>query len=102
MNFSKLNLSLSSLPRISYGNRVHASRDWVILLVTSLLVLGGFAVAGTWIFYEGAKADPAQQTAAQKSALSPELLSETDALFEERAAEVLRYRSEYQFVDPAR
>jgi len=101
MNFSKLNLSLSSLPRISYGPRIHPARDWVIVLLVSLVVLAGFVVAGVWLFLQGDAPDPTKQTAAQSAALSPELLSGTDALFEERAQESVRYQREYQFVDPA-
>jgi len=101
MNLSSLNPKLTSLPRISYGSRVRPARDWVVLVVSTIVLLAGLAVFATWEYLEGAKADPILNLPTTSNTISPEALKETEALFAERAAEAQRFQSEYQFVDPS-
>jgi len=102
MNLSSFNVNLSSLPSFSYGSRIRAVRDWVVLVVLTLVLLAGFALWATWEYLEGAKADPISDLPPLPDTITPETLAKTEQLFTERAAEAERYRSEYQFVDPSR
>lgn len=101
MNLSSLTAKLPSLSRFSYGPRIRPVRDWVVLVVLTLLVVAGFAISAAWQYLEGAEADGILPPPLPPETVSPETLAETEALFERRAQEALRYQSEYQFVDPS-
>ena len=89
------------MPKMGYGSRIKPMRDWIILVVVSLLLLGACAVWATWLFMTGASQDMVEGFVSPHLVLSPELLQKTDLLFTERALEASRYQTEYQFVDPS-
>lgn len=91
----------SSLSRFSYGSRIRPVRDWVALIILSLVVLAVFAVLAEWQYLEGAEADALSLPPLPPETVSPDTLAETEAMFDQRAAEALRYQSEYVFVDPS-
>ena len=98
MNLNIRTINLSFLKRLSYGKRVRPARDWLVLII---IALAGFAIAGTWVYLEGARARGGEVAPLQVPGLSDDVLERTEMLFEERSLEESRYRSEYQFVDPA-
>lgn len=100
MNF-RVPTQFKALGHISYGKRIHASRDWLILLLIALILLIGSALWSTWLFLKGV--EPATGVApAATQAVSTHTLEEAGALFEMRANEEAKYRNEYRFVDPER
>jgi hypothetical protein len=101
MNLNSRTINLSFLKRFTYGKRVRPARDWLVLIMIALITLGGFVVAGAWVYLEGARARDGQVFPFLVPNLSDDALERSEALFERRALEAERYRSEYQFVDPA-
>ena len=100
MNFH-LPKQLSGLSHITYGKRVHPSRDWLIVLVVALLLLVASGLWGTILFIRGAEAEALGESIGNAPSVSGKILEQTSALFEERALEEGRYRNEYRFVDPS-
>ena len=99
MNLNNLNFSF--LKRFTYGKRVRPARDWLVLIIIALIALAGFGVAGAWVYLEGARGRSGEVIPLLAPELSGDALERTEALFERRALEESRYRSEYQFVDPS-
>ncbi len=97
-----LSTARSFLSRLAYGKRLRPSRDWFVLVSLTLLAIAGFAVWSVWIYLGGAQASQSEAVPLLVPTLSPEALEETERMFERRAAERVRYESEYEFVDPSR
>lgn len=93
-------LSTKSLKGISYGKALRPSRDWLLLLGLVFICLLASVGWNLWTFTNvtegGSVGAPAPAQDANASAVDS-----VSALFEERALEEARYRSDYRFVDPS-
>ena len=98
MKLPSLNLSL--LSRFSYGKRIFASRDWLILIAAAALLLLGSATWNAWTFFKVLEGKPLGEPVLAPS-LSPESVTGAKELIEERAKEEARYRSDYTLIDPS-
>ncbi|HEX2792190.1 MAG TPA: hypothetical protein VHO23_00515 [Candidatus Paceibacterota bacterium] len=93
------NLGSLKMPRLS--GRPKPQRDWFMFLSAAALLLALSVGWNVWIFYTAATGGQVGDTA---PAAAPDTSSfdAVRALFEERATEEARYRTEYRFVDPSR
>ena len=96
----RFSLNTKSLKGLSYGRVLRPSRDWLLLLALALACLLISVGWNLWTFNKvteggsvGAPA-PAQDT-------NGSAIDAVTKLFEERALEENRYKSEYRFVDPS-
>lgn len=101
-----MNLNLSSLTgivkKISYGERPHPWRDWLIIVIVTVVLV---AVAAGWSHYlfvhisSGEIFGAPAQTGNDASESSLEAVRTT---FEKRSIERTHYLTDYHFVDPSR
>ncbi|MEK9160725.1 MAG: hypothetical protein AAB440_01665 [Patescibacteria group bacterium] len=97
-----MNLKLPfKIPSLKYGDRIHAVRDWLVLLSALLIFLIASTIWNTWFFVnvtdESVFVTPGQSAAAPILSVLPAARE----VLENRAGEADRYRSFYQFVDPS-
>jgi hypothetical protein len=97
----KLNSLLSYFKKFSYGDRIHPTRDWFIMLTVSLGILVVGALWHLFIFTELANGKNlgAPQTASTTEAVNP--VSSIQQLFQKRATGEGNYQNTYTFVDPS-
>ena len=89
---------------LAYGKRLEPSRDWIVLLATTALLLFVSVAWNLWLFNHvaggavlGAPASPAT------TALDEAAIKELGEIFAERAREATSYRNgTYRFIDPSR
>jgi len=90
-----------SIPSFKYGDRIHAVRDWLALLLVLLVLLIVSVAWNAWFFVnvtdESAFITPGQ--AAPTPVLNA--LPAAREVLETRAGEADRYRTFYEFVDPS-
>ncbi|HRH55348.1 MAG TPA: hypothetical protein PK609_00585 [Candidatus Paceibacterota bacterium] len=98
----KTNIEIGPLlKRLSYGDRLHPSRDWFVLLATATVLI---ALSVAWNFWllksveEGGTIG--QEEAPERFDAAP--IESIRSIFETRKNEELKYRQEYRFVDPSR
>lgn len=89
-------------PKIGYGDRIRPVRDWFALLAACFLLLIASIAWNAWSFYRVTTGDGFTIEAPAPSTPALDALPEAREVLETRAAEEERYRSFYQFVDPAR
>lgn len=82
--------------------KLNPSRDWVLLLGCLIVgILLSILWNGWYFFFELIK-ESAPQAATEQAGVDTSSLERVQALFDARATEEGRYRSEYRFVDPSR
>lgn len=95
--------SLGSLTKLfsalSYGPQLRPVRDWLVLLVGFVLLLLASVVWNLWLFNKVTKGEKIGDVAVSQPVDIK--LDQVKRLFETRAAERMRYMSEYRFVDPS-
>lgn len=100
-----MKFSLDTLKKLvtglRYGERTHPARDW-FLLVGLLAVALVAIVAWSVLFFLSAVEREVAAARPEAAAVDAQALEEVRALFERRANETERFRSEYQFIDPSR
>ena len=100
----KTTLSLQSLSSIlrgfRYGPRLRPVRDWSVLLAIALVLLAAGASFAIWLFVRIERGEALTNAPTSASAFDTTPVEEVRALFSERAAEALRFKNEYRFVDP--
>ncbi len=88
------------LKKLSYGERIHPSRDWLALLALTLALTLMSAAWNLWLFrmvQDGAAlAEPAAAEAFDTASLDA-----VRKVFEDRKRQETRFESEYRFVDPS-
>ena len=100
MKLPKLNLK--SLAFLSYGPQVRPARDWLVLISIALVLFLASAGWNAWLFYRVIGGETLEAAApSSSSAFTTDSITKAEALFDERAAEAARYRSEYKFIDPS-
>lgn len=100
MKLPDFSRQLAVLSRFRYGKLVRPERDWFVLLLATLALILLSGAWNAWMFTYGTKVVPQVEDSSSITGPSENTLKEANALFERRAAEEGRYRSEYRFVDP--
>jgi len=88
------------LKGIGYGDELRPSRDWLILLSISFVILLGSVVWNLWTFSQVTKGDAVGNETAP-SGTDTSVIDSATRLFEERRTEEAKYKNEYRFVDPS-
>jgi hypothetical protein len=85
-----------------HDHTTNPTRDWLILLVLSLVALIASVIWNLWFFSEALsdKGSTAPTTTSNED--TSDSVERAKARFEARALEEGRYRSDYRFVDPSR
>lgn len=78
------------------------SRDWLVILALALAALIASVAWNAWFFFIALGEDAAPQAPAAEHSLDTSSIEKARALFEKRAAEEEKYRSEYRFNDPSK
>lgn len=94
-NLTKLALS----PR---SGKQRPLRDWFVLLLSTAILVLASGAWNAWVFYTAASGGTLGEPIALTPAPDTSSLDAVRALFENRAAEEAKYRTEYRFVDPSR
>jgi hypothetical protein len=95
--------SLKSFSFLKYGEQARPFRDWFILLGISFAVLCASALWNAWLFYKVLNGESlGQSNSASTTLIDSASLDAAQKVFDARAAEEARYRSQYRFVDPSR
>lgn len=92
------NLSSFKLP--SYGDRPRPLRDWFILVSLGAILLGLSVGWNAWQFVRVTEGQTIGEAVPQTIAPAAASLEGVRSVFQNRAAEEARYRTEYRFVDP--
>jgi hypothetical protein len=93
---------LKKLPLKKGDNRSHPSRDWLVLLSVFLLLLAVSIAWNIWFFASVLEGEDVVAPGNGEGTVEESSLQRANAMFEARALEEVRYRSEYRFVDPSR
>lgn len=99
MKLSRLG-TLNILKRINYGPRLRPSRDWLVILAIAFTLLLCSVVWNLWTFARVTGGETIG-TQSPPPATADLPVDSVNRIFERRAAEEARYRSEYRFVDPS-
>ncbi len=90
------------IPKIGYGDRIRPVRDWFVLLAAALILLIASVAWNAWLFYRVTNGEGFTVEAPAASTPALNALPKAREVLEIRASEETRYRSFYEFVDPAR
>ncbi len=93
---------IKHVPKIGYGNRIRPLRDWFVLLAVALILLIASVAWNAWLFFRVTSGEGAASEAPVTSTPVLDALPKAREVLEIRASEETRYRSLYEFVDPAR
>jgi hypothetical protein len=93
----------SYLKRIRLLTSLDPERDWIILLITSIIVLTGIVVWNAWTFDTVVNGGAIGSAATSTPPLFDQISLETiHTIFDERASEEKKYVSgAYRYVDPS-
>jgi hypothetical protein len=93
-------LHAKSLKGIHYGATLRPSRDWLLLIAFSFVCLLASVGWNLWTFTKVTRGQSfeASITTQETNATAVDTVTK---LFEARAIEEARYKSEYRFVDPS-
>lgn len=91
------------LKRIKFLNRLDPARDWIVLLIISILVLVCIVVWNAWAFDMIANGGTIGSSATStQPVLKSATIGDVHSIFEKRAAEEVNYMSGvYQYADPS-
>lgn len=97
------NLLTPLLKRITFLNRLDPERDWILLLLISVMLLTGIVVWNAWTFDMIAKGGViGSSSTSTPSVFKQSSLEDVHTVFEKRAVEESNYTSGvYQYVDPS-
>jgi len=86
-----------------YGDRLNPVRDWLALIVSSVIVCTGIIVWNMWVFDTVAQGGVIGSVATSSlSVFDRSSLDAIDAIFANRAAEEEKYETgAYRFADPS-
>lgn len=89
--------------KIKPSNRLDPERDWIVLLIVSIIVLTGIVVWNAWAFDTIAKGKILGPTASTTvTTFKQSSFGEIHTIFEERVKEEVNYTSGvYQYIDPS-
>jgi hypothetical protein len=89
-----------SLKNIHYGTALRPSRDWLVLLVCTFVFMLVSVAWNLWMFGKVTSGQSIGTETAQRPVHTAPIEAVTK-LFESRAAEEARYKTDYRFVDPS-
>jgi hypothetical protein len=84
------------------GVAANPTRDWLLLLALVFASLAASIAWNVWFLSEVLSGGEGQAARTQVQSTDTSALEQARAVFEARALEETRYRSEYHFVDPSR
>lgn len=76
--------------------------DWLLLLAAGLILLAGSVAWNAWFFFIALDEESAAAPAPAPAALDTSAIDKAKVLFDARAAEAERYKTEYRFNDPSK
>lgn len=94
--------SLAHTPLPHLGDRRKPSRDWFILLAIAFLILIASIGWNVWAFVRITSGEATGSAAQGPQGPDVSVVEQVRTVFETRAAEENRYRTEYRFVDPSK
>ncbi len=98
-NFS---LNIRSLKKIfAYGTRLKATRDWLLLLSITGILLVICTLWNVYIFSELANGKIIGASTTTPATAAPVSVTHAQDIFKQRALEEGNYQSLYHFVDPS-
>jgi hypothetical protein len=100
--FTHLKVFLQKLQKPGGTKRLDPSTDWLILLGFALLFIVASLAWNTWFFFTVLDQKAAQPVMTSEQASTTNPMEKSRTLFEIRATEEARYRSEYRFIDPSK
>lgn len=77
-------------------------RDWLVVLVLAFVLLAGSIAWNTWFFFVALTDESTTVPSAREDTLDTSSIEKARALFDVRAAEEGKYRTEYHFNDPSK
>lgn len=99
----QLSSILATLKRFTYGERIHPARDWFVILSGAVLLILLSIGWNLWLLKTVEEGSAIGQPApALSETFNAGPVEAAQKVFETRRAEELRFRQEYQFVDPSR
>jgi hypothetical protein len=84
-----------------YGDRVHPARDWFFIVTVLSGLIVASAIWNSFLFLRVVNGQYIGVTATTTPSVVNSSLDDVHKVFDARAAEENRYRSEYRFVDPS-
>jgi hypothetical protein len=96
---SLTNLEQKAVARMSYGERVRPTRDWLTLLSIAALLFIASAAWNVWLYYRVLEG-PASGNASAPT-LDTAAVTNAKKALDARAAEEAKYEHGYSFVDPS-
>ena len=90
------------LAGIRYGNVMHPSRDWLVILCSGLLLLGVSVLFNVWLFNKVVRGELSGTQAPAITSHTLEELGKIRTLLEDRQQKVMYYKTGAAFIDPSR
>lgn len=87
---------------IRYGNVMHPSRDWLVILCGGLLLLCVSVLFNVWLFNKVVRGELSGTYTPVAASHTLEELGKIRTLLEERQGKVLYYKTSATFIDPSR
>lgn len=84
------------------AKHLNPARDWLLLLAISALALIASIGWNAWFFFATLAGEPAVGSVETEQKPETSSVEKAQVLFELRATEAERYRSEYRFNDPSK
>ena len=99
----KISFKLDSLSKLfTYGDRVHPTRDWLVLLGSAVVLFLLSVVWNVFLFSQIENGKPIGAVPTKPS--TPDVgasVTDVQQIFQQRATEENHYQSDYHFVDPS-
>lgn len=96
-----LQKATNALALLRYGKVIRPHRDWLLVLVVTLLLLIGSGVFNAWLFSKVVRGEFLGDAVEAPVAATLDTLEEVEEVLEERRAKEMQYRTEASFIDPA-
>ncbi len=88
--------------KLGYGPKIHPTRDWLVLLFLSLVLLAVGAVWNVWLFSQLQEGKSLGEVPVSTTTKVSNSLQGVQRVFQQRANEENLYQQQYHFLDPSR
>ena len=102
MNLAETKKYIQTLTSWKYGDRLRPVRDWFIILAVVGAIFLISIIWNSWLFLSVIGGDTIGSASPPPPSLSTGSVESVYEVFEARAEEAQKYRTEYRFVDPSR